>query len=208
VVAFLIYNDGILMALDFAAIIGAVLYGMNQTQMIIFMIIVQVASIGGAYGFAMIGEKVGYKRSLIYALIGMFATVTWMLFNQTLTGFFIIGALAGTMLTGVQSLSRAMVGMFAPKGQSAEFFGLFSVVGRTSSFIGPTIYGFLALWAARWFENKRAMGLLAAEQAGQRVAITSILVFLFIGLILLLRVNEKKAMEDATNYAPQVGSEI
>jgi MFS transporter, UMF1 family len=207
-VAFLIYNDGILMALDFAAIIGAVLYGMNQTQMIIFMIIVQVASIGGAYGFAMIGEKVGYKRSLIYALIGMFATVTWMLFNQTLTGFFIIGALAGTMLTGVQSLSRAMVGMFAPKGQSAEFFGLFSVVGRTSSFIGPTIYGFLALWAARWFENKRAMGLLAAEQAGQRVAITSILVFLFIGLILLLRVNEKKAMEDATNYAPQVGSEI
>ncbi len=207
-VAFLIYNDGILMALDFAAIIGAVLYGMDQTQMIIFMIIVQVASIGGAYGFAMIGEKVGYKRSLIYALIGMFATVTWILFNQTLTGFFIIGALAGTMLTGVQSLSRGMVGMFAPKGQSAEFFGLFSVVGRTSSFIGPTIYGFLALWAARWFESKRAMGLLAAEQAGQRVAITSILVFLFIGLILLLRVNEKKAIEDATNYVPQVGGEI
>ncbi len=49
---------------------------------------------------------------------------------------------------------------------------------------------------------------ISAEQAGQRVAITSILVFLFIGLILLLRVNEKKALEDATNYAPQAGSEI
>ena len=200
-VAYLIYNDGILMTLNFAAIIGAVLYGMEQQQMIIFMIIVQVTSIGGAYGFALVGAKIGYKRSLIYALIGMIATIIWMLFNQSLTGFFFIGALAGFMLTGVQSLSRTMVGIFSPKGQSAEFFGLFSVVGRTSSFIGPTIYGFLALWAARWFERNREVGTLLAEQAGQRVALGSVLIFLFVGLFLLLRVNEKKATEDAQKYS-------
>jgi UMF1 family MFS transporter len=131
----------------------------------------------------------------------MSAAIIWMLFNQTLIGFFIIGATAGFMLTGVQSLSRTMVGVFAPKGQSAEFFGLFSVVGRTSSFIGPTIYGFLALWAARWFENNRELGTLLAEQAGQKVAIASILIFLFTGLFLLLRVNEKKAVEDAKKYS-------
>ncbi|MBL6982256.1 MAG: MFS transporter, partial [Anaerolineales bacterium] len=125
----------------------------------------------------------------------------WMLFNYSITGFFVIGALAGFALTGVQSVSRAMVGMFAPKGQSAEFFGLFSVVGRTSSFIGPTLYGFLALWAARWFEQNRSMGNLLAEQAGQRVAIASILIFLFGGLFLLLRVNEKKAIQDANEYS-------
>jgi len=204
-ISFLIYNDGILMALNFAAIIGAVLYGMNQTEMIIFMIIIQITSIGGAYGFAVIGDKIGYKRSLVFAILGMAAAIVWMLFNQTLTGFFIIGALAGFMLTGVQSVSRAMVGMFAPKGQSAEFFGLFAVIGRTSSFIGPTVYGFLALWAARWFERHQAMGTLAAEQAGQRVAIASILVFLFTGLFLLLRVNEKKAIEDAEKYSLENG---
>ena len=200
-IAYLIYNDGILMALDFAAIIGAVLYGMDQTQIIIFMIIVQVASVIGAYAFAVIGDKVGYKRSLVYAILGMAAAVIWMLFNYSITGFFVIGALAGFALTGVQSVSRAMVGMFAPKGQSAEFFGLFSVVGRTSSFIGPTLYGFLALWAARWFEQNRSMGNLLAEQAGQRVAIASILIFLFGGLFLLLRVNEKKAIQDANEYS-------
>ena len=205
-IAFLIYNDGILMTLNFAAIIGAVLYGMEQQQMIIFMIIVQVTSIGGAYGFAVIGEKIGYKRSLIYALLGMIAVIIWMLFNQTLTGFFIIGAFAGFMLTGVQSLSRTMVGVFAPKGQSAEFFGLFSVVGRTSSFIGPTVYGFLALWAARWFENNRAMGTLGAEQAGQRVALFSVLLFLFTGLFLLLRVNEEKAVEESKKYSLENGN--
>ena len=207
-VAYLIYNDGILMALNFAAIIGAVLYGVNQTQMIIFMIIVQVTSIAGAYGFAVVGEKVGYKRSLIYSLIGMIITVTVMLFNKSVTGFFIIGALAGLMLTGVQSISRTMVGKFTPKGQSAEFFGFFSVVGRTSSFIGPTLYGFLALWAARWFEKNQQMGSLLAEQAGQRVAIMSIIVFLSVGIILLFRVNEQKAAEEAKSYVPEIGSEI
>lgn len=205
-IAFLIYNDGILMALDFAAIIGAVLYGMDQTQMIIFMIIVQITSVAGAYAFAVIGDKIGYKKSLIYSILGMCVAVGWMLFNQTLTGFFIIGALAGFALTGVQSVSRTMVGLFAPKGQSAEFYGFFSVVGRTSSFIGPTIYGFLALWAARWFERNQGMGLLMAEQAGQRVAIGSILVFLFAGLFLLLRVNEKKAVQEAVDYIPEEGA--
>ena len=195
--AYLIYNDGILMTLNFAAIIGAVLFGMNQTQMIIFMIIVQITSIGGAYGFSVIGDKLGYKRALIYALIGMAMTIIAMLFNKTFTGFFIIGAFAGLMLTGVQSLSRTMVGKFAPKGQSAEFFGLFSVVGRTSSFIGPTIYGFLALWAARWFESNKGLTTLLAEQAGQRIAIGSILIFLFIGLFFLLRVDEEKAIQES-----------
>lgn len=207
-IAFLIYNDGILMALDFAAIIGAVLYGMNQTQMIIFMIIVQITSVAGAYGFAVIGDKIGYKKSLIYSLLAMIAAVAWMIFNQTLTGFFVIGALAGFALTGVQSISRTMVGMFSPKGQSAEFFGFFSVVGRTSSFIGPTVYGFLALWAARWFERTQGMGSLLAEQNGQRVAIGSVILFLLVGLILLLRVNEKKAVAEADAYSMENGNGV
>ncbi len=205
-IAYLIYNDGILMTLNFAAIIGAVLYGMDQTQMIIFMIIVQITSIIGAYLFAKIGAKVGYKRSLIYSLLAMAAAIVWMLFNQTLTGFFIIGAFAGFALTGVQSLSRTMVGIFAPKGQSAEFFGFFSVVGRTSSFIGPTIYGFLALGAARWFENNQEMTTLLAEQSGQRVAIASILIFLFAGLFLLISVNEKKAIQESQDYSLENGN--
>jgi UMF1 family MFS transporter len=49
--AFLIFNDGVIMALNFAAIIGAVLYGMDQQQLIIFVIIVQVSNVAGAYAF-------------------------------------------------------------------------------------------------------------------------------------------------------------
>ncbi|MBC8507104.1 MAG: MFS transporter [Anaerolineales bacterium] len=193
IVAFLIYNDGILMAMNFAAIIGAVLFGMNQTQLIIFMIVVQVTSVAGAYLFAVIGDKFGYKRSLIFSVVMMIGVVVAMLFTRTLNGYFVIGAFAGFALTGVQSLSRTMVGLFAPEGRSGEFFGFFAIAGRTSSFIGPTVYGIIAAEAAIFYAADRGMDLLSAEIAGQRAAIVSIIFFLLAGLIILLAVNEAKA---------------
>ena len=188
VIAFLIYNDGILMALNFAAIIGAVMFGMDQTQLIIFMIIVQVTSVAGAYVAGRVGKKIGFKPTLIYSLIMMTLVVIAMLFAQNITQFYIIGALAGFALTGVQSISRTLVGYFAPEGRSAEFYGIFAVTGRTSSFIGPTVYGFLAFEAARWFVNNRGLDLLEAEIRGQQVAIGSIAIFLIAGLLILLKV--------------------
>ncbi len=192
IIAFLVYNDGILMALNFASIIGAVLFGMNQQQLIIFMIIVQITSVLGAYLAGIAGKKFGFKQSLTYSLIMMIAVVLGMLFAQNLGQFYFIGALAGFALTGVQSVSRTLVGYFAPQGRSAEFYGFFAVTGRTSSFIGPTIYGLIAFGAAQYFENRGYLSLMA-EQLGQRVAIASIVVFLLIGLLILANVNDPTA---------------
>jgi len=200
IISFLVYNDGILMALDFAAIIGAVLYGMTQTQLIIFMIIVQVTSAIGAYVFGIWGEKAGFKNTLIYSILIMLAAVFWMMFNATLIGYFIIGAVAGFALTGVQSLSRTITGLFAPQNKATEFFGFFAVAGRSSSFIGPTIYGIVAFRAAEFFENQ-GMGTLLAEQAGQRAGILSIAVFLTVGLLILVSVDEKSARNVAIEHA-------
>jgi UMF1 family MFS transporter len=188
-IAFLIYNDGILMALDFAAIIGAVLYGLDQEQLIIFMIIVQVFSVIGAYVFGLLADRRGGKVTVVVSLLLMIAAVVWLLFNQTLMGFFLIGSLAGFALTGVQSVSRTMVGIFSPPGQSAEFYGIFAVAGRTSSFIGPTIYGLIAREAAYRF-MARGEPERMAEQSGQRIALLSVIVFLAVGLLVLLYVRE------------------
>ncbi len=199
-VAFLIYNDGIIMALDFAAIIGAVLYGMTQEQLIIFMIIVQITNVAGAYLFGILVDRIGGKRSLVVALLLMIAVVIWLYFNQTLTGYFFVGAVAGLAMAGAQSVSRTMVAIFAPPGQSAEFYGFFAVIGRTSSFIGPFVYGLLAAEAALWYEGQ-GQGAALAEQSGQRIAILSIVAFLVVGLVLLAFVDEKKARRSAMQPA-------
>jgi UMF1 family MFS transporter len=195
-IAFLIYNDGIIMALDFAAILGAVLYGMEQEQLIVFMIIVQVSSVIGAYVFGVLMDRITARRSLVISLVLMIAAVVWMFYNESLTGFYYIGILAGFALTGVQSVSRASVGMFTPPGKSAEFYGFFAIAGRTSSFIGPAIYGWLAAELAYVFINQ-GQSPDAAEVAGLRYALISIIAFLTVGLGLLGFVNERKARQQA-----------
>ncbi len=199
IVAFLIYNDGILMILDFGAILGAVLYGMEQQELIIFMIIVQVASVAGAYLFGIVADAFGGKRSLIISLLLTIVPVVWLYFSYSRVEFYFIGALVGFALTGVQSVSRTMVGMFSPKGKSAEFYGFFAITGRTSSFIGPTIFGLLAAEATQWYMKTRQISALAAEQAGHRIALFSIIAFLLAGLAVLLFVNEKKGRTAATS---------
>ena len=190
--AFLVYNDGLIMALDFAAIIGAVLFGLDQTMLIVFVIIIQITNVVGAFAFGLLVDRIGGKRSLMISLVMMIGVVIWLYFNQTTLGFFLIGAVAGVAMAGAQSVSRTMVALFAPPGQSAEFYGFFAMTGRTSSFIGPLVYGVIAAEVALWF---RAQGLdvTQAEQSGQRFAILSIAVFLLAGLIILSFVNEDKA---------------
>jgi UMF1 family MFS transporter len=203
VVAFLVYNDGILMALDFAAIFGAVMFGLDQQELIVFMIIVQVTSIAGAYLGGLATDRFGGKRSLIISLLLMIGAVIGLFFNQSRLGFFLIGALAGFALTAVQSVSRTMVAVLSPPGQSAEFYGFFAVAGRTSSFIGPTVYGWVAAEAFLWFDAQgqaasllwfkaNEQGAVLAEQLGQRIALLSIVAFLLVGLVMLLSVSESK----------------
>lgn len=196
IIAFLVYNDGIIMALDFAAIIGAVLFGLDQELLIVFMIIVQVTNVAGAYAFGLLVDRIGGKRSLAISLLMMIGIVIWLYFNQTQFGYFLIGAAAGVAMAGAQSVSRTMVAVFAPAGQSAEFYGFFAFAGRTSSFVGPAVYGIIAAEAALWYQAQ-GQASVSAEQAGQRLAILSIGAFILIGLILLTFVNEAKAREAA-----------
>jgi UMF1 family MFS transporter len=140
----------------------------------------------------LVASDFGGKRALVISLVLMVVPVVWLYFSYSRIEFYFLGALAGFALTGVQSVSRTMVGTFSPAGKSAEFYGFFAVTGRTSSFIGPTIFGVLAAEATEWYQRTRHMDALGAEQAGHRLALFSIVAFLIAGLVVLLTVNEKR----------------
>ncbi|MGQ9459580.1 MAG: MFS transporter, partial [Anaerolineae bacterium] len=153
-VAYLIYNDGIMMIMDFAGIIGAVLFGLDQQRLILFMILVQVTNVAGAYGFGLLVDRMGGKQSLFLALTLLVALVVALFFTYSVAGFFLIGALAGIAMAGAQSVSRTMVAFLCPPEKSAEFYGFFTMSGRTSCFIGPTVYGIVAAEAALWYRDR------------------------------------------------------
>jgi len=206
-IALLIYNDGIIAALDFAAIIGAVIFGVTTTELIIFVIIVQVTNVIGAYVYGLLGEKIGLKKALVNSLIVMLVSVIGMLFVPNKMGYFIVGSLAGFAMAGVQSLDRTLVSVFAPKNRNAEFYGFFSLAGRTSSIIGPGVMGLAATGLSAWIlnflvKNNLASAtdpnaLMVAEKIGHRFALVTLVFFLLVGIMPLLFVNEEEGRKAA-----------
>jgi UMF1 family MFS transporter len=58
--------------------------------------------------------------------------------------FYLLAAGVGLVQGGIQALSRALFATLIPRGQVAEFFGLFNVVGRFAAVLGPALVAFTA----------------------------------------------------------------
>ncbi|NLT38896.1 MAG: MFS transporter [Clostridiales bacterium] len=193
-VAFLIYNDGIMMLMDFAAIIGATLFGMNQTQLIVFVILIQFSGTFGALLFGRISDKKSSKESIIISLLILIVSVACLLFIQDLILFYVIGVVAGFSLSGVQAVSRTMVSQLSPPEKSAEFYGFLSVAGRTSTFVGPLVFGSISFRASNWYVN-HGYDPVPAEHYGLLWAVASIIAFLVIGMLVLFTVKRVRAKD-------------
>jgi len=112
-------------------------------------------------------------------------------------------------MAGVQSLDRTLVSVFAPAHKNAEFFGFFSLTGRTSSIIGPGVMGLAATGLSNWVfksmmkanlvEAGNESAMVIAEQIGHRFALVTIIFFLLVGLMPLLFVNEDEGRKAAKN---------
>lgn len=189
--AFILFNDGVMIALNFAAIIGAVLHGFTQQQMIILIILVQATNMVGAWLFGILSDRWGAKPTLLGAIILMIMIVGWMMINQSNLAFYAIGGMAGFAMAGLQAVSRTMVVKLSPAENSAEFFGLFAVAGRSSSFIGPALFGWSAAMLAGQYITS-GMDAGAAEQTGLRWASLLIIAFLAVGGAILFTVKESE----------------
>ncbi len=190
-IAFLIYNDGIMMLMDNAAIIAAILFGFQTSELIILIIILQVAGAGGAFLGGWITQKYSSKQAILWSLIMLIMVIALLFFTQSKSVFYVIGALAGFSLSCVQAVSRTMVSQLSPQEKTAEFYGFLSVAGRTSTFVGPLVFGSIYAAMIDWYGNP-AHGFTEAMVKVNAMywAIGSLVAFLLIGLFFLLRVRK------------------
>jgi MFS transporter, UMF1 family len=101
----------------------------------------------------------------------------------------VIAALAGFSLSGVQAVSRTMVSQLSPQEKTAEFYGFLSVAGRTSTFVGPLVFGSLYSIMVDYY-SKHGFTEELAKANSMYWAIGSIMAFLVIGFFFLLRVKK------------------
>ena len=178
-VAYMIYNDGIHTVTSMATIYGTEELGLSTTALMVTLLLVQVVAIGGALIFSRVANRIGARRSVMFALVLWSGVVTYGYFIHTATEFFILGMVVGIVLGGTQALSRSFYGAMIPEQASAEFYGFYSVFSKFSSIWGPVTFGVI----------KQITG-------SARLAIISLMIFFIVGLILLGFVDEEKAKAD------------
>ena len=187
-IAFLLYNNGLMMLMGFAAIIGTTLFGLNQMELIIFVVILQVTGAFGALFFGKVADRYSSKAAAIMALLLLSATLCGLFLTTSKLLFFVIGAFAGIFLSGAQTVSRSIVGQLAPPERVTEFFGFLSVAGSASTFIGPFVFGTVTFRMNNWYINN-GLNEIAAEKNSLLWGIGSIIAFLVVGAVLFLLVK-------------------
>lgn len=175
------YQGGVAVAITLAAIYAEQVIGFKPQETMVLIFVLNFAAAGGAFAFGYFQDRIGHKLALGITLVGWIATCIIAAVTTTKGGFWYAAAIAGLCMGSSQSAGRAMAGMFAPKAQLAEFYGLWAFATRLAAIIGPLTYG-----AITWMTG-----------GNQRMAILSTAVLFAIGLVLLQRVNVQRGREAA-----------
>jgi UMF1 family MFS transporter len=94
--------------------------------------------------------------------------------------FYVLAMLVGLVQGGVQLLSRSFFARIIPADRSAEFFGFYNMVGRVATVVGPLLVGFTAI-----------------TTGSSRASIAVIVVLFVAGGVLLVFVDEERAIRAA-----------
>jgi UMF1 family MFS transporter len=172
-IAFFIYNDGILTVIAFAAIFAEQTLRMDDAAIILFFAIVQTSAVAGSLLFGVITDKIGPKKTITITLYLWTAIAIGAYFVNGVGVFYAVALAAGVAIGSSQSASRSMMALLTPRAREAEFFGFYDgLCGKASAVIGPLVYG------------------VVADLSSERVAALVISLFFLTGLVILQGVVE------------------
>jgi UMF1 family MFS transporter len=175
------YQAGIAVVIALAAVYAEQVLGFKQTQTMLLVFLVNIASAAGAFGFGYWQDRIGHRPALAITLVGWIVMTLLAVAATEATLFWVAAVVAGLCMGSSQSAARAMVGAFAPEDRLAEFFGLWTFAVRLSAIIGPMTYGLVTL----------------ATAGNHRIAILATGTFFVIGLLLLARVDVPRGIAAA-----------
>ena len=183
-IAYLLYNDAIQTVIALSSQFGSDELKIPQAQMTMAILMVQFVAFFGSMGFNWIAVRTGAKRAVVISLVIWIAVVIYILWVTTMVQFFVMAAVVALVLGGSQALSRSLFAQLVPKGREAEYFSVYEVTDKGTSWICPIIFG-LALQFTKSF----------------RLAILSLLFFFIAGALILTKVNVEQGERDVADQA-------
>ncbi|MCG8522416.1 MAG: MFS transporter [Pseudomonadales bacterium] len=180
-VARMLYTDGLATIFTFGGVYAAGTFNMSPTEVLQFAIALNVTAGLGALGFAWIDDALGGRNTILLSLVGLGCSAFAILVVDGATAFWIWGMILGIFVGPLQSASRSHLARVAPPHLQTQMFGLFAFSGKATAFAGPLLVG----WVTSVTDS-------------QRWGMSTILLFLLIGFVLMLKVpaTEARKAED------------
>jgi UMF1 family MFS transporter len=188
-IAFLVYNDGIQTVITMASVYADKELKLSQEVQLQTILLVQFLAFGGALLLGRLARKFGAWKTVLASLAVWIVVVVLAFFlpAQQPMLFMALGLLLGIVLGGSQALSRSLFSQLIPRGKEGEYFGLYEISDKGTSWFGPALFG------------------LAFSMTGSyRVAIVSLIAFFVIGFFALLAIPMRRAIVAAGNTPPHV----
>jgi UMF1 family MFS transporter len=182
-VAYLIYNDGIQTVIAMAAQFGHEELKLSMQVLTSAILLTQFVAFFGAMGFERLSRLTSSKSAVIVSLVIWAAVLIWIYGGVHTSGeFYAAAAIIGTVLGGSQALSRSIFSLLVPKGQEAEYFAIYEISDKGTSWLGPLLLGLALHWTGSF-----------------RLAILSLIVFFVTGIVLLALLDLKRGCAEVGN---------
>lgn len=177
-IAYFFVNDALATAIAMMQPYATTVVGFEPGTFLIIFMVATLFSIIGAIVFSFINRGFGSKRTFVIIAVLLAVAVAIAAIPLPMWTFWIAASLFGVAMGSTWVVSRTMIIELSPEGKEGQFFGLFAFSAKMSAVIGPFIYGSITLILADY-------GVLAS-----RMAITSLIVMIVIGILFHLKVKE------------------
>ncbi len=185
--AFFFFSMGVQTVMYVAATFADKELKMPTEKLIPTILLIQLIAIAGAYLFSYVSKRIGnINAMLILTAIWTFICIG-AYFIYSVTAFYILAALVGSVMGGIQSLSRSTYAKMIPQnsGDNASYFSFYEFSEKVAIAIGTFFFGFIE-HITRLYNNEISM----------RNSVLSLVVFFIIGFILLYRIRHVKIEDE------------
>lgn len=147
-ISFFLYSIGVQTIILLASVFGTKDLGLETSNLIITILLIQIVGIVGAYFFSRLSMKIGNILTLkITIIIWAFACVGAYFLNKedpnVYLKFYVLGAFLGFVLGAIQTLSRSTYSKLIPDETQdhATYFSFFDVTEKIAIVVGMIIAG-------------------------------------------------------------------
>ncbi len=135
-----VFRDGLAGIFAFGAVLGVSVYGVSQSDVLIFGVVASTVAATGAVIGGLLDDRIGGKRVIVGGLTALIIVALALLSLSGPIAFWACGLLLCLFIGPVQSAARTLLLRMAGPGKDAVAFGLFTMAGRAAAFLAPWLF--------------------------------------------------------------------